>query len=347
MRFLRGIAFLLTRLLRALLLGWLAGLQWTWAMLRTLLERWRARRAEDNRQGRMSDERCVPVRHPALPRPDPLIYSQTFLMSLGLAVSWDNPDIQLFLNGVPVESSDLQAATEYEITARIWNGSTEAPVVGMPVRFTLHGFGIGTDGVLIGQTAVDLGVKGGPTHPAFATTMWTTPATAGHYCLKAHLDWFDDSNPNNNVGQENTNVAVAQSAAQMTFLLRNDHSERRRRYRFEADVYSVPDQPRCLDVDRKEGRERRRRRLIARQPLSGDALATAVLTRHDRSRYPLPPGWQIEFQPTEPVLGPGDEIEIRVVVTPPDDFVGPQGINVNAFDETRLAGGVTFFVEGS
>ena len=27
-------------------------------------------------------------------RPDPLIYSQTYLMSQGLSVTWDNPDIQ-------------------------------------------------------------------------------------------------------------------------------------------------------------------------------------------------------------------------------------------------------------
>src|SRR6476620_11603867 len=40
-------------------------------------------------------------------RPDPMIYSQPYLTSLGLAVTWDNPDIHLEQNGVAIPSSDL------------------------------------------------------------------------------------------------------------------------------------------------------------------------------------------------------------------------------------------------
>ena len=324
MRFLRGILFLLLRLLRAIGLGWLEGLRWLWKMLRDLLRRLRARREQEKRQRRMADERCVPVRHPALQRPDPLIYSQSVLMSLGLAITWDNPDIQLSRNGVPVPSSALQPATEYDLTARIWNGSTEAPVVGLPVRLTAHGFGIGTSGDPVGETTVDLGVKGGPNTPAFASVKWTTPATPGHYCLRAHLDWFDDSNPNNNVGQENTDVVAAQSPAQTTFVLRNDDRERRRRYRLEADAYAVPEPPPCHE----------------RKPKHEDGR-----DRHARERHPLPPGWEVELEPREAVLAPGEEITIAVVATPPDGFTGRQAVNVNAFDEAGLAGGVTFYVE--
>src|SRR5687768_7419882 len=41
-------------------------------------------------------------------RPDPLIYSQHYLAAQGLAVTWDNPDIQLYDAGTPVASHELE-----------------------------------------------------------------------------------------------------------------------------------------------------------------------------------------------------------------------------------------------
>src|SRR2546421_9263889 len=155
MRFLRGVLFLLWRLVLALLLGWATGLQWVVKMIRALCARLRAQLAKPPRDRRTTDERCVPVRHPSIRQPDPLICSQTYLMSFGLAVVWDNPDIQLYENGAPVASSDLKLGTTYDVVARIWNGSTEAPVIGLPVRFTVHGFGMGTAGDPIDKTKVD------------------------------------------------------------------------------------------------------------------------------------------------------------------------------------------------
>jgi hypothetical protein len=343
----RGVIFLFRRLAQAFASGWIEGVRWIRQMLAALRELRQIRAGGTERQRRMTDERCVAVRHPALQRPDPLIYSQTFLMGLGLAVTWDNPDIQLSLNGVPVSSSGLQADTEYDLTARIWNGSTEAPVVGLPVRFTQHGFGIATGAQEFAQTTVDLGVKGGPNQPAFATVKWRTPAGGGHYCLQVHLDWYDDSNPNNNLGQENTDVAAASSPAQTTFRLRNDDRERRRRYRFETDAYIVPEPPSCREVDRESERDRRGRRMLAGQPLTRAAVAPAVLDRHDPARHRVPQGWDVELQPSQPVLGPGEEIDVQLVVTPPGGWTGRQAINVNAFDDVAAVGGVTLFVEAS
>lgn len=62
--------------------------------------------------------RCVPINHPAFFRPDPFIYDQYYLAGLGLAVTWDNPDIQLYLNGAPASSSALQPGTTYEVVGR-------------------------------------------------------------------------------------------------------------------------------------------------------------------------------------------------------------------------------------
>jgi hypothetical protein len=343
----RGIAFLLGRLLKAVLTGWISGVKWIWRMVRALFARKQVDKAKSERERRMSDQRCEPIRHPALHRPDPLIYSQTYLMGLGLAVTWDNPDIELSLNGVPVPSSPLQADTEYDVTARIWNASTEAPVIGMPVRLTQHGFGIGAAATQVDDTTVDVGVKGGPGHPAFAHLKWRTPPVAGHFCLQVHLDWFDDSNPNNNVGQENTNVAVSQSPAQTTFTLRNEDRQRRRRYHFAVDTYTVPEPPPCRDVDREGDRKRRYQRLLAAQPLTERTLAPAVRERHAAAAHPLPPGWTVQLHPEEAVLAPGDDVDVQVLVTPAAGFTGRQAINVNAFDDVGPAGGVTLLVEAT
>src|SRR5271167_1900050 len=50
-------------------------------------------------------------------QPDPMIYSQQYLLSKGLAVTWNNPDIHLELGGVVVDSSDLKPSTTYDVIA--------------------------------------------------------------------------------------------------------------------------------------------------------------------------------------------------------------------------------------
>ena len=104
-------------------------------------------------------------------RPDPLIYSQYFFMTRGFAVTWDNPDIWLTELPAPdgtlaaVGSHELLPNHVYRIHARIYNGSLEAPAVGMPVFFSYLTFGIGIVPTLIGVTVVDLPVKGASGHP--------------------------------------------------------------------------------------------------------------------------------------------------------------------------------------
>jgi len=109
----------------------------------------------------VNPSRCIPIKHASFKKPDPLIYDQYYLMSLGLAVTWQNPDIQILQGGVPVTSAyDLQPNTPYIIRATIWNGSTEGVCVGMPVKFSYLSFGVGTISHPIGTTAVNLGAKG-------------------------------------------------------------------------------------------------------------------------------------------------------------------------------------------
>jgi hypothetical protein len=309
-------------ILKTLLYGWAVALRDLSRIVHEVCARWFRRK----RRGKIpTPNRCVPINNPAFVRPDPLIYDQYYLTSLGLAVTWDNPDIQLYLNGAPVDSNQLLPGTTYEVMAQIWNNSTDAPVVGLPVAFSFLEFGVGTVSVPIGSTHIDLGVKGGPNCPAYATMLWTTPTTPGHYCIQVQLQPADDTNTQNNLGQENTNVGAAHSPAVFTFTLRNA-TDQPKSYTFAVDAYTPGTPDPCNDVSNTE--EARRARLA----------------RHRRGSQPVPAGWQIKIDPDAPSLAPVDATLITVTATPPGGFTGNQALNVNAFHESGLAGGVTLTV---
>lgn len=281
-------------------------------------------------------------------RPDPLIYSQAYLMSQGLAVTWDNPDIQLQtvgLDGRPsgtvIPSHLLLPNTVYFVVARIWNGSVDGPAVDLPVHFSYLTFGIATVSQDIGVMKVDLPVKGTAGCPAFAAMKWRTPPVAGHYCLQVRLEWPDkeDENPFNNLGQENVTVKPLNSPhAAFTFPVRNEIGIRRI-LTLETDFYELGPRPRC-----------REKQNPAREPrLSPDEviqLRRAAQLEHRRGAFPVAPGWIIKLNPTEIALAPGEETFVTVDVTAPDSFKGKQAINVNAFADDQLAGGVTLYVTG-
>ena len=308
--------------LKTLLYGWIVALVELWRLLWQLLKRCCGRRHKGKVPSR---HRCVPINNPAFVRPDPMIYDQYYLTSLGLAVTWDNPDIQLYLNGTPVSSSLLLPGTTYEVVAQIWNNSIDAPVVGMPVAFSFLEFGVGTTSVPIGSTQIDLGVKGGPNCPAYAAMLWTTPTTPGHYCIQVLLQPADDTNTQNNLGQENTNVGTAHSPAIFTFTLRND-TDKQQTYNFAVDAY-VPGTPDpCGATNSPKDR-------------------AARVARHRRGVQPVPPGWQITVVPETPTLDPDQSTVITITAAPPAGFTGNQVLNVNAFHAAGIAGGVTLTVQ--
>jgi hypothetical protein len=331
-------------ILRTLLYGWLVGL---WRLIRGIWDRWRidcARARLPNKQGEASPEHCVTISDPAMKRPDPLIYDQYYLMALGFAVTWDNPDIWLELGGAIVSPDHLTPNTTYDVIARIWNGSTEAVCVGLPVSFSYLSFGSGVQShaVLPGPDTVmvNLGAKGGPGCPTFATTKWTTPAVAGHYCLQVSFSWIDDSNPYNNLGQENTQVGVSLSPVSFEFQLGN-RKQSTQELRFETDSYAIPPLPACgTTVSVASGAN------IAALP-QRPYDPVKVPPQHDRRNYPLPPGWNVSFAPTSPQLAAGQEITVLATVTPPAGFLGRQPINVHVFSGSGLEGGMTFYIDGS
>jgi len=325
---------LLFGLLAILLFRWVGALVSIFRDLWRKFKRWLERRALTERERKATDAPCVPINQEAVHRPDPLIYSQYDLMARGYAVTWDNPDIELRKAGVPVPSFDIAPATDYEIVARIWNNSTDAPVVGLPVAFGALSFGVGTTLTPIGATAVNLGVKGGPNHPAFATVPWRSPATPGHYCLLVALLPADDTNVNNNLGQENLLVGHVASPATFKFQLRNQ-SNRTEAFRFETDTYALPPPRPCGEPDPHE--PARPTRVVGATPV--------VPAKHDRNNYRVPEGWHITIDPAAPELPPGGEVTVKVTIDPPASFRGRQPVNVNAFDRQGFTGGVTLHVE--
>jgi hypothetical protein len=274
---------------------------------------------------------CGVIDNPAFHRPDPCIYDQYYLMSLGLAVTWDNPDIILLQGGVVVPKHGLLPNTEYEIDATIWNNSFEAPVVGLRVSFGYLTFGASTTLTPIGFTYVNLGVKGGPDHPAIAKMLWKTPTTPGHYCIQVQLECADDANPNNNLGQNNVDVVAAHSPANFSFTLKNP-TDTANAYHFEVDTYAIPAQPDCPPtIEQMAARTRAERLNLAR-------------AAHNPANFPVPTGWTVEIVPSQVTLAAGDEAVIKVSVTPPPGFVGTKPFNVNAISKDLRAGGVTLYV---
>jgi hypothetical protein len=278
---------------------------------------------------------CQPVSRNLYRRPDPLIYSQAFLLANGLGVTWDNPDITIEQDGSQVDSHALEAGTEYEIVARVWNGSPNAPAPALPVRFSFLTFGIGQASTPIGVTHVDLGVKGSAQSPAIARHAWVTPSTPGHYCVQVELEWADDANPGNNLGQENVDVAPLNSPrAAFRFPVRNA-TRRETTLRLEADGY----------------------RLVPPSPCDESPAKTADISEHERQRRiraavaahrrrPPPDDWTLEIEPAELLLAPGQEDDVQVNVFAPEGFEGRAAINVNAFAGQLPVGGVTLYVEG-
>src|SRR5215831_11920045 len=101
--------------LRTLLYGWVQALRQVLHQMCRQLCRVCARKHLPGRRGKASPKQCVTLSDPAIKRPDPMIYDQYYLMALGFAVTWDNPDIWLEQGGVIVPPENLTPDTTYDV----------------------------------------------------------------------------------------------------------------------------------------------------------------------------------------------------------------------------------------
>ena len=86
---------------------------------------------------------CVVVPGRVIRKPDPCIYDQFLLMQLNQPVTWDNPDVRLFLGGVEQYTYNLTVSTEYDVTIEVHNSSRDARADGTMVDVRWIEFGAG------------------------------------------------------------------------------------------------------------------------------------------------------------------------------------------------------------
>jgi hypothetical protein len=147
--------------------------------------------------------------------------------------------------------------------------------------------------------------------------------------IQAKLHWVDDANQENNLGQNNVDLALAQSPAHFSFVLRNRFT-RAHLFRFTVDTYTPLEPPDCsIAAFPRERRSQRIRRLVA---------------LHQARDFSVPAGWTVAIAPDVISLAPGAEATIDVDVTPAAVFSGEKAFNVNAFGDGVFAGGVTLVV---
>jgi hypothetical protein len=278
-------------------------------------------------------------------RPDPMIYDQYYLMSQGLAVTWDNPDIQLQdLLGNPVSGEGLTPNQDYRVVVQCWNNSYVAPAAGLLVKLSFLSFGIGITSTPIGATTTNLGVKASTHCPAYVDFVWRTPATPGHYCLQATLVWPDDANPNNNLGQKNTQVGALHSPAEFVVPVYNQASVPRQ-FEIEADMYALPELPSCSGQTAAQDKQDRYTESQMRWK--------AALSQQAYGMFPVTSAWQVSVSPSQFELGPDESTNITVAIEAvPGPFLATQSFNIHGFASPSagprmLAGGVTLHVQGS
>lgn len=313
------------------------GLNELWRLLHAALCRL-VRREKRHRPPPARNDCCVDLPPDVYKRADPMIYAQYYLMSMGLAVTWDNPDIELFDGSAPA-AGPLKPRHHYRVRVRVWNGSYDAPAVGVGVELSYLSFGAQTVSHPLGLQSLALGAKGTADQPAFTEFDWETPDIGGHYCLQVRLGWNDDANPDNNLGQKNVMVAEAHSPALFSFTVRNDASVTRR-FTVEVDDYALPVPAPCEAAP--PNRAAPRTRIEESRLRWQEAKRTQAYGSHV-----VPTGWAIDIAPSEFELPSHAERVVQVSIEPKDAaFRGSKNFNLHAFahDERGqkfLAGGVT------
>src|SRR5207237_8758135 len=95
---------------------------------------------------RKTGDPCVYFPEHVANRPDPCIYDQFMLMQLKLPVTWDNPDVAIFLGGVEQYTYDLKVDTTYDLAITVHNNSKEKQALGTQVEVRWLEFGAGGPG---------------------------------------------------------------------------------------------------------------------------------------------------------------------------------------------------------
>jgi hypothetical protein len=276
---------------------------------------------------RKGGDPCVYFPERVINRPDPCIYSQFLLMQLKQPVTWDNPDIALFKDGVEQYTYNLTVDTTYDVAITVHNSSAEKEALGTKVAVRWIEFGAGG---LVRHPIDDLVANVGR-YPATAvvSTTWRTPATPGHYCIEVELTHSDDGNPTNNLGWNNTQVLAAHSEAKTAIRIFNRH------------VSGPPREQLAMD--------RRGRVPWNLVEINFDSYvfhdAYGDEANGDVMFAPRPPAWPARVEPRIFHFAPDETYrDVELVVDAPDGHGQREHFNVTALQGGAPLGGVTVAV---
>ena len=334
----------MTNLLRTLFILLTAWLRAIWYLVITLCRSWRKRWEKQKELGGDQSVKCLPIPSDVFLRADPSIYDQEYLMSLGLPVTWDNPDIVLKDSlGNTVDSFNLAADTQYVIEATVHNRSNQAPAPGMQVQFTLFSWGVGGQVVQnIGQDIVDLPVRGAAGEPTIAKATWKTPTALGHYCIMAEAIWADDANPFDDRGQENTQVTRSAAGARLAFQIPVRNTQQgKRRLGINLDSYSIPAKPLLRKTTISRGEHA--------QTETDPQFLHRIVEANDRRNFQAPLTWRPSLSSKELVLNTDENATIEFSVAAPDEAKrGTEqrfNVSVSDLDTRHVVGGLTFICQ--
>jgi hypothetical protein len=317
-------------------------------------------------------------------RPDPCIYSQSYLAQHGLPITWNNPDIVLSDSaGQVVDSDNLTPGAAYAVVATISNASFDA-AIGVSVRCRFRGWGVSIeDGVPVefdnaGLEAVRI-IDIPPWGTAPATFSWTTPTTPGHFCLRIECEHIDDLNTANNAGQENTTVRqmVSGKAMSLPMILSNPERTPGSLW-FTVDTYEIDERAwefelSATPISLGAPRSPRSPRGLKYGPTTLSKIENWAFLAHrklptytyfqysgrrqlfdaerDRDRG-LPPGWRVLVDGADPrttvLLGAQEvrQVEITILPAPELQPTTNMPINLSAWSDQRgFIGGVTIILE--
>lgn len=301
-------------------------------------------------------------------RPDVYIYSQKWLRSQGMAVTWNNPDIQLRKksDGTIADSYNLLPDTLYDVEINVHNRSTMAPAVSVKVDCVTRSWGVdGQEQNPVGHTVVDVSVLGGAQNPALAVIPWRTPSEIGHYCLQVKLSPPDDLVWEDNEGQENTNVKSPNPGPgeEMNFIIPIfNNTEKEKKLLVAYDSYVLPDEPLPLskqNAERMIGNVRTKQSYLGvlyrpQKPVTvkmkdeREKRRQEVIEANKEGKFPSPKEWQPQISDKEISIPKNSKKEITFSVFVPRGTRSgeEQTFNVYAKDDSgRPLGGVTLVVK--
>ena len=192
----------------------------------------------------------IPFPEDLMRRPDPCIYSQSFLTAQGVPVTWNNPDIWVARKATPnviePDSYHLLEKTDYIVFVQTHNASVDL-ALGVRVRLVYRPWSFNSPDV----TPVEVDANGHevfrivnipPMGSAITTFAWRTPSVgpdSSHFCLQAILSHPLDINPGNNLGQENTQVYDTDGKAARIVVPLHNPAKAAQRFTINATQYRI------------------------------------------------------------------------------------------------------------